>query len=334
MIILGIETSCDETAAAVVEDGRHIMSNVVASQVNEHSVYGGIVPEIASRRHVENISQVTEAAITDAGITLSQADAVAVTYTPGLIGALLTGVGFAKGLAYSSKKPLVPVHHLRGHIASLYLGYPSLTPPFICFVVSGGHSHLVEVKSHTEFKVLGRAVDDAAGEAFDKTARALGLGYPGGPAIESAAKTGNRENYSLPVPHTENPLDVSFSGLKTSVISIINRAAANGTELSKSDIAAAFQHRVVEMLADRLIFVAKERGLPAALCGGVAANTALRDRAEQLAEDNNVKLYLSGRGLCGDNAAMIASAGYYELIAGNTAELTLNAYASRDIETG
>ena len=331
MIILGIETSCDETSAAVVEDGRNKLSNVVISQIEEHRIYGGVVPEIASRRHVEQICQVAESALSEAGVNLSDIDAVAVTYAPGLIGALLSGVGFAKGLAFTIKKPLIPVHHLRGHIASLYLTYSSLEPPFVAYIISGGHSHLVEVSGYTDFRVFGRAVDDAAGEAFDKVSRILGLGYPGGPAIESAAKAGDRERFKLPDPRTENPMDVSFSGLKTAVINHVNKSSDHGDKTFIADMAAAFQYRSVEMISARLINAAKIKRLSPALCGGVAANAALRERVLCLAKNEDLEVYFADKTLCSDNAAMIASAGYYEYKTGNTADLSLNAYASRDI---
>lgn len=334
MKILGIETSCDETAAAVVTDGRDIKSNVVVSQIAEHRLYGGVVPEIASRRHIEHVSSVVRAALEDASMSLGDIDAVAVTYAPGLIGALLAGVGFAKGLAYATKKPLIPVHHLRGHIASLYLTDRGLEPPFVALVASGGHSHVVEVKGYTRFKVLGRSVDDAAGEAFDKVARTLGLGYPGGPEISRLAKSGDPARYELPTPHTENPLDVSFSGLKTAVINIVNQAKMKEERIVKEDLAAAFEQRAVEMLATRLVETAAKRNLPATMCGGVAVNSALRERLSALAKERNIKTVFADPALCGDNAAMIAAAGYYEYLDKKVAPLSLNAYAMRDIEKG
>ena len=332
MKILGIETSCDETAASVVEDGRHILSNAVVSQMDEHRLYGGVVPEIASRRHVEQISYVTKAALDDAGLDVGSIDAIAVTHAPGLIGALLVGVNFAKGLSYAIGKPLIAVHHLRGHVASLYLSHGTLRPPFVAMAASGGHSHLVEVKGYTEFGILGRSIDDAAGEAFDKVARALGLGYPGGPAIAQIASNADKDAYKLPDPKTLNPLDVSFSGLKTAVINIINQSEMKGVELSKAGLAAAFQWRAAEMLTERLIKAAKEKGMPAALCGGVAVNETLRSMVSAEASKHSIEVFFAANELCSDNAAMIASAGYYELLASNTADMTLNAYASRSIE--
>lgn len=330
MVILGIETSCDETAAAVVRDGRQTLSSVVASQAAEHRLYGGVVPEIASRRHTENIVAVTERALSEADMALADIDAVAVTCAPGLIGALLAGLSFAKGLSYAMGKPLVPVNHLRGHIASLYLSNPALRPPFTAFVVSGGHSHLVHVKGYTEFEVLGRAVDDAAGEAFDKVARTLGLPYPGGPEISKLAQRG-KATYALPTPHTGGQYDVSFSGLKTAVLNIVNTAAMKGEQIRRADLAASFENKVVDILSARLVDAAARLGLPAALCGGVAVNSALRARVRALCEEKGVSLYLSGAALCGDNAAMIAAAGYYEYLGGARAPMDQNAFASAEL---
>lgn len=331
MLILGIESSCDETSAAVVRDGREVLSCAVSSQIAEHRLYGGVVPEIASRRHIENIGGVTEKALADAGLTLSEIDAVAVTYAPGLIGALLCGVSFAKGLSYAAGKPLIPTHHLRGHIAALYLSNGELKPPFVSLVVSGGHSHLVKVENYTKFTVIGRAVDDAAGEAFDKVARTLGLPYPGGPEISRLAKSGDPKAYPLPTPHTEHEYDVSFSGLKTAVINIVNTAKMKGEEINKENLAAAFESKVVDILTKRLIHCAKQEGLSASICGGVSINGALQLRARELCEEEGIKLYLPKKEYCGDNAAMIASAGYYEYLDGRRAGLDQNAYATMDI---
>lgn len=328
MLILGIESSCDETAAAVVKDGRKVVSSVVSSQIPIHRPYGGVVPEIASRCHVEMITEVTRQALSDAKVTLSEIDAVAVTYTPGLIGALLVGVNFAKGLSYAAKKPLIPVNHIKGHIAALYLQYPKLKPPFTALVASGGHSSLIDVESYTEFKVLGRAVDDAAGEAFDKVARVLGLPYPGGPEVSKLALTGDRHGYRLPDPHTDNPLDVSFSGLKTAVINIVNRAAMKKEPINKADLAASFEQRADEILSARL---ASTKYKSAALCGGVAQNRLLRDMCAEKCEELGIKLYLPAPELCGDNAAMIAAAGYYEYKNKVTAGLDLNARAVSEL---
>ncbi len=331
MLILGIESSCDETAAAVVEDGRRLLSSAVASQIPQHRLYGGVVPEIASRLHVENTVPVLEQALQSAGVSLGDIDAVAVTAWPGLIGALLVGVNFAKGLCLSTGLPLVPVHHLRGHVAALYITHPELRPPFVALVASGGHSHFLLVEDYTRFRVLGRAVDDAAGEAFDKVARVLGLGYPGGPEISKLAEQGDPSRYRLPDPHAGGEYDVSFSGLKTAVINIVHTAEMKGEPLDRASLAAAFQQRAVEMLAARLAEAAGERGLPAALCGGVAANSALRQRAEELCRGAGAPLFWPELSLCGDNAAMIASAGYFEFLGGSRADLSLNALATREI---
>ena len=333
MLILGIESSCDETAAAVVEDGRIIRSNQVASQAAEHNLYGGVVPEIASRRHIEAISAVVQAALDEAGITARGLEAVAVTFAPGLIGGLLVGVNFAKGLALAAQKPLVPVHHLRGHIAALYLTHPDLKPPFLCLVASGGHSHIIAVEDYTRFRVLGRTVDDAAGEAFDKVARTLGLGYPGGPAVAKAAQSGDPKAYRLPTPKLAGRYDVSFSGLKTAVLNLVNQAQMRGEEISIPDMAASFQYRVTEILAEKLMLAARETGAKkVCIAGGVAANLALRQLLERDCERIGAALYLPQLSLCGDNAAMIGSAGYYEYLAGARAGLELNGLATLPID--
>lgn len=333
MLILGIESSCDETAAAVVEDGRRIVSNVIATSVEEQALYGGVVPEIASRRHIESVSAVAQKALADAGVRAEDLDAVAATFAPGLIGAVLVGLNFAKGLSLSSGKPLVGVHHLRGHIAALYLTHPELKPPFLCLVVSGGHSHIVQVDDYTRFRVLGRTVDDAAGEAFDKVARTLGLGYPGGPAISKAAKEGNPHAYSLPVPHVEGPYNVSFSGLKTAVLNAVNQAQMKGEELNVADMAASFEWRIDEILANKLLAAAKDtEAKTLCLAGGVAANGLLRRLVEQGAAKLGIRVYLPDPALCGDNAAMIASQGYYEFTAGHVADLSLNGMATLPID--
>lgn len=331
MLIFGIESSCDETACAVVEDGRRVISSAVSSQIKDHRLYGGVVPEIASRLHVEAVCSVAEKAFSDAGMSVNDVDAVAVTYAPGLIGALLAGLGFAKGLAYSADKPLVPVHHLKGHIAALYLNNPELRPPFVALVASGGHSHVVHVKDYCEFEVLGRAVDDAAGEAFDKVARTLGLPYPGGVEVARLALTGDENKYKLPEPHTGGRYDMSFSGLKTAVINIVNQAGMKGEELDGPSLAASFQKRAVGMLAHRLADCSRELKLPAALCGGVAVNASLRDLAGQLCQKQGTELFLPLPEYCGDNAAMIAAAGYYELKNGARAPLSQNAFAAAEM---
>ncbi|MDL2323913.1 tRNA (adenosine(37)-N6)-threonylcarbamoyltransferase complex transferase subunit TsaD [Ruminococcaceae bacterium OttesenSCG-928-A16] len=333
MKILGIETSCDETAAAIVEDGRHLLANVIASSVKEQALYGGVVPEIASRRHIESISMVAQKALDDAGLAPEQLAGIAVTYAPGLIGALLVGVNFAKGLAFAAQKPLIPVHHLRGHIAALYLTHPGLQPPFLCLVASGGHCHFVQVNSTTSFAVLGRTVDDAAGEAFDKVARTLGLGYPGGPAVSKAAQTGSPTAYKLPTPHVEGPYNVSFSGLKTAVLNVANNAKMKNEPLDIPGLAASFEHKVADILATKLAAAARDTGATTlCLAGGVAANTLLRQKVQQQADLLGAELCLPKLAFCGDNAAMIAAQGYFELQAGHTSGWNLNGYATMPIE--
>lgn len=333
MYILGIESTCDETAAAVVKDGRELVSNVISTSVAEQALYGGVVPEIASRRHVEYISATVEKALADAGMTPAQLDGIAVSFAPGLIGAVLVGVNFAKGLAYAANKPLIPVHHLRGHIAALYLTHPDLKPPFLCLVASGGHSHIVQVSDYTHFTVLGRTVDDAAGEAFDKVARTLGLGYPGGPAISKAARTGNPKAYKLPVPHVEGKYNVSFSGLKTAVLNAVNQAEMRGETVNVADMAASFEHRIDEILADKLLAAAKDTGASTlCLAGGVAANSLLRCLLNEGAQKLGARLCLPAVEFCGDNGAMIASQGFYELQSGNVAGLDLNGLPTLPID--
>lgn len=334
MILLGIESSCDETAAALVEDGRSILSSVIASQVEEHKIYGGVVPEIASRRHSEAIVGVVQEALSQAGKSLADLDGIAVTYAPGLIGALLVGVNFAKGLALSTGLPLIPVHHLRGHIASNYLSSPGLEPPFLCLVVSGGHSHIVQVEDYTKLKILGRTRDDAAGEAFDKAARAMGIPYPGGVEMDRIAEEGDPAAYKLPHPHVEGaPLDFSFSGLKTAVLNLLNNARQKGEEISVPDLCASYRRAVVSCLTENFFKAAEMTGAKTlAAAGGVSANRLLRRELERLAGERGLPLYLPDKSLCGDNAAMIASQGYYEFLAGNTAGMDLNACAQRSIE--
>lgn len=335
MKILAFESSCDETAASVVEDGRHVLSNIVSSQIEIHRIYGGVVPEIASRKHAEVIAQITKEALKTAGCEFSDIDAVAVTYAPGLIGALLVGVNFAKGLALSLGVPLVPVHHLRSHIAANYIAHPELEPPFLCLVASGGHSHIVEVKSHTSFKVLGRTRDDAAGEAFDKAARSLGFPYPGGKFMDEAAHKGNADAVHFPRPKVDgSPYDFSFSGLKTAVINYVHNAQQKGMEINKNDVAASFQQAVVDMLSERLMLAADNLGYKKiAVAGGVAANSGLRERLEAECKKRGCSLYMPPLSLCGDNGAMVGSQGYYEFIAGNTAGPELNACANMEIDT-
>ncbi len=333
MFVLGIESTCDETAAAVVEDGRKVISNVIATSVKEQALYGGVVPEIASRRHAESISAVADKALADAGLTIADIGAVAVTFAPGLIGAVLVGVNFAKGLAYAAGKPLVPVHHLRGHIAANYLTHPALRPPFLCLVASGGHSHIVLVEDWCRYKVLGRTVDDAAGEAFDKVARTLGLPYPGGPSIAAAARGGDPKAYKLPVPHVEGRYNVSFSGLKTAVINEVHNAEQRGEPVNVADMAASFQERIDQILAKKLLAAAADTGaLTICLAGGVAANGRLRQLVNDGAQKLGAKIYLPELKYCGDNGAMIAAQGYYEYRDGNLADWTLNGLPTLPID--
>ena len=334
MKILSIESSCDETAAAVVEDGRKVLSSIVASQVEEHKIYGGVVPEIASRRHVEAISGVVSSALSEAGCTLKDIDAVAVTHAPGLIGALLVGVNYAKGITMASGLPLVPVHHLRSHIASNYITHPELKPPFLCLVVSGGHSHLVEVKDYTDFKVIGYTHDDAAGEAMDKAARAMGLPYPGGLNLDRVAKDGNNKAYKMPHPRVDGaPYDFSFSGLKTAVLNTINIANQKGEEINVPDLGASYIKAVVDCLTENTEKAAIDLGYEKiVLAGGVSANSVLRREMTALCEKHGWELYAPELKYCGDNAAMVGAQGYYEFLNGNTADLSLNACASLSIE--
>ncbi len=334
MYILGIESSCDETAASVVEDGRRVLSNVVASQVEEHRLYGGVVPEIASRRHAEAISGVVRQALEQADKTPAQLDGIAVTYAPGLIGALLVGVGFAKGLALATGKPLIPTHHLRSHIAANYLAHPELQPPFLCLVVSGGHSHIVQVEDYTHFRVIGHTRDDAAGECYDKAARAMGMSYPGGVALDKLAAEGNPAAYTLPRPRVEgSPYDFSFSGLKTAVINLLHNAQQKGETVNKADLCASFQHRVTEMLVENTMRAAADTGAHTiVLAGGVSANSGLRAGMETACARAGYRLFAPPLSLCGDNGAMVAAQGYYELLAGHTAGMELNAAATMSIE--
>ena len=334
MKILAIESSCDETAAAVVEDGRKVLSSAVNSQVEEHRKYGGGVPEIASRRHTENIVGIVDEALREAGCNLEDVDAVAVTAAPGLIGALLVGVNYAKGLALAAGKPLIPVHHIRGHIAANYLAHPDLKPPFLCLVASGGHSHIIEVKSYTEFSVIGKTRDDAAGEAFDKAARAMGYPYPGGVFVDKAAQKGDPAKYPLPHPKVEgSPYDFSFSGLKTAVINLIHNAAQKGQEVDTDSLCASFQKTVAEILTGRLMLAADTYGYRTiVVAGGVSANSGLRSMLENACQEQGYQLYMPPLNLCGDNAAMIGSQAYYEYLDGQIAGLSLNGTASMPID--
>ena len=334
MKILAIESSCDETAAAVVEDGRTVLSSAVNSQIAEHRKYGGVVPEIASRRHTENICAVVQQAMEEANATPGDIDAIAVTAAPGLIGALLVGVNFAKGLALAWNKPLIPVHHIRGHIAANYLAHPDLKPPFFCLVVSGGHTHMVEVRDYTDFRIIGRTRDDAAGEAFDKAARCLGFPYPGGVHMDRAGAEGNPHAYTLPSPKIEgHPYDFSFSGLKTAVINTVHNAGQKGEEIVVADMAASFGWTVAEMLTTRFCAAAAQLGhKTAALAGGVAANSRLRRRMEEGCAAQGITLCLPPLSLCGDNAAMIGSQAYYEYQAGHLADQSLNGRPAMEID--
>lgn len=327
VLILAIESSCDETAAAVVKNGREVCSNIISSQIDLHTLYGGVVPEIASRKHIEKINQVISAALLEAGVTLEDITAISVTYGPGLVGALLVGVAEAKAIAYAAKKPLVGVHHIEGHVAANFIEHKDLAPPFICLIVSGGHTHLVVVKDYGEFEIIGRTRDDAAGEAFDKVARAVGLGYPGGPKIDKAAKDGNPKAIEFPRARVDgNPYDFSFSGLKSAVLNYINRAKMQGEEIRVPDLAASFQEAVVDALAVRGIEAAKEYGYgKLAIAGGVASNQALRKRLEEDCKKNGIEFYYPSPVYCTDNAAMIGVAGYYEYRKGVRSGWDLNA---------
>lgn len=334
MRILSIESSCDETAAAVVEDGRNVISSVVASQVEEHKLYGGVVPEIASRRHAEAIVGVVNQALSDANTTLDDIDAIAVTHAPGLIGALLVGVNFAKGLSAATKKPLVPVHHLRSHIASNYISHKELKPPFLCLVVSGGHSHIVMVESYTKMRIIGRTRDDAAGEAFDKAARTMGIPYPGGIMLDKIAEDGNDSAFTLPHPKVDDcEYDFSFSGLKTAVINIIHNLEQKGEAVAVADVCASFRKAVVSCLTENFIKAAVDLGVTTLVtAGGVSANSLLRRELEHKCKLHGFDLYMPELSLCGDNAAMVGSQGYYEYISGNTATADLNAIATLPID--
>lgn len=334
MKILAIESSCDETAAAVVEDGRKVISSVVASQVEEHKLYGGVVPEIASRRHAEAIVPVVKNSLEQAELTLKEIDAIAVTYAPGLIGALLVGVNFAKGLSLSTGLPLVPTHHLRSHIASNYISNPDLKPPFLCLVVSGGHSHIVMVEDYTKMRIIGKTRDDAAGEAFDKAARTMGMPYPGGIALDKVAEDGDPFAFKLPRPTVSgSQYDFSFSGLKTAVINLIHNSAQKGIELNKADVCASFRYAVVDCLKTNFLKAAEDLKVDKlVIAGGVSANRLLRSSLQKECDKHGLAFYMPEKSLCGDNAAMVGSQGYYEFLSGNIASTDLNAYATMSIE--
>lgn len=333
MRILAVESSCDETAVAIVEDGRKVLTDCIASQVELHRIYGGVVPEIASRMHIEAIYALADQALEKTGLTRSQLDAVAVTYAPGLIGAVLVGVNFAKAAALALQKPLIPVHHIRGHIAANYLAFPELKPPFLCLVVSGGHTMIVDVQDYTKMEILGTTLDDAAGECFDKVARVLGMPYPGGAALDKAAQSGDDQRYPLPRSKPGvNPFDMSFSGLKTAALNLIHHAEQVGEELVIPDLCASFSAAVSDTLVPRVIRALEQTGYrQLAVAGGVAANSRIRHDLTLAAQQCGVSIFMPPLNLCGDNAAMIGSQAYYEYQAGNIADMNLNAYATKSI---
>jgi len=328
MNILAIESSCDETSAAVVQNGRKVLSNIIASQIDIHKKYGGVVPEVASRAHVEVISSVVEEALSKAEVTLEDIDAVAVTYGPGLVGALLVGLQYAKGLAYAIKKPLIGVNHIEGHISANFIQYEDLEPPFVCLVVSGGHTYIVYMKDYGEFKIIGQTRDDAAGEAYDKVARAIGLGYPGGPKIDKLSKEGNPDAIKFPRANFHDPvtLDFSFSGLKSAVLNYLNQMSMKGEEVNKADVAASFQKAVVDYLSDNSMRACKLLGAnKLCVAGGVASNSCLRDKLMDEGRKNGIAILFPDMILCTDNAAMIGSAAYFEFLKGRTSPMNLNA---------
>ena len=333
MNILAVESSCDETAVAIVRNGREILTDCIASQVDLHRLYGGVVPEIASRKHIEAISGLADQALAETGLSRADIDAVAVTYAPGLIGAVLVGVNFAKAAAFAMKKPLIPVHHIRGHIAANYLAYPELEPPFLCLVVSGGHTMIVEVKDYTEMNILGTSLDDAAGECFDKVARVLGMPYPGGSALDKMAQQGNDKQYELPRSRPgENPYNMSFSGLKTAALNLIHHAGQVGEELHIPDLCASFSAAVSDTLVPRVVMSMEQTGhRKIAVAGGVAANSRIRHDILEAAGKLNAQVFMPPLRLCGDNGAMIGAQAYYEFLAGNVADMSLNAYATKSI---
>ena len=333
MNILAVESSCDETAVAVVRDGRQILTDCIASQVDLHRLYGGVVPEIASRKHIEAIYGLADQALERSGLTRQQIDAVAVTYAPGLIGAVLVGVNFAKAAAFAMNKPLIPVHHIRGHIAANYLAYPALEPPFLCLVVSGGHTMIVEVKDYTEMSILGTSLDDAAGECFDKVARVLGMPYPGGAALDRAAQQGDETRYALPRSKPgENPYNMSFSGLKTAALNLIHHAEQVGEPLDIPGLCASFSAAVSDTLVPRMVLAMEQTGYrKIAVAGGVAANSRIRRDILAAAEALGAQVFMPPLSLCGDNGAMIGAQAYYEYLAGNVADMSLNAYATKSI---
>lgn len=327
ILILAIESSCDETAAAVVRNGREVLSNIISSQIELHKLYGGVVPEIASRKHIEKINQVIEEALSTANVTLQDIDAVGVTYGPGLVGALLVGVAEAKAISYAAGKPLVGVHHIEGHVSANYIENKELEPPFLCLIVSGGHTHLVIVRGYGKYEIIGRTRDDAAGEAFDKVARAIGLGYPGGPKIDKLSKEGDKKAIFFPRAHIEGaPYDFSFSGLKSAVLNHINSCEMKNIKINNADIAASFQEAVIDVLVSKAMLAAKDFGMKkVAIAGGVAANSSLREAMQSACLENNFEFYHPSPILCTDNAAMIGAAAYYEYMNGTRSGLDLNA---------
>ncbi len=333
MNILAVESSCDETAVAIVRDGRQVLTDCIASQVDLHRLYGGVVPEIASRKHIEAIYGLADQALKNANMTRSDIDAVAVTYAPGLIGAVLVGVNFAKAAAFAMDKPLIPVHHIRGHIAANYLAYPELEPPFLCLVVSGGHTMIVEVKDYTDMNILGTSLDDAAGECFDKVARVLGMPYPGGAALDRTSQQGDETKYSLPRSKPgENPYNMSFSGLKTAALNLIHHAQQVGEEIDIPSLCASFSAAVSNTLVPRMVMAMEQTGYrKVAVAGGVAANSRIRRDILAAAQQLGAQVYMPPLSLCGDNGAMIGAQAYYEYLAGNTADMSLNAYATKSI---
>ena len=333
MNILAVESSCDETAVAIVKDGREVLTDCIASQVELHRIYGGVVPEIASRKHIEAVYELADQALENAGLSRQQIDAVAVTYAPGLIGAVLVGVNFAKAAALAMDKPLIPVHHIRGHIAANYLAYPELKPPFLCLVVSGGHTMIVDVEDYTRMKILGTTLDDAAGECFDKVARVLGMPYPGGAALDKAAALGDETKYTLPRSKPgQNPLDMSFSGLKTAALNLIHHAEQVGEQLDINSLCASFSAAVSDTLVPRVVMAMEQTGRKKlAVAGGVAANSRIRADILTAAQKLGAEVFMPPLSLCGDNAAMIGAQAYYEYMAGNVAGMELNAYATKSI---
>ena len=333
MNILSVESSCDETAVAIVRDGRQVLTDCIASQVDLHRLYGGVVPEIASRKHIEAIYGLADEALETAGLTRGDIDAVAVTYAPGLIGAVLVGVNFAKAAALALQKPLIPVHHIRGHIAANYLAYPDLEPPFLCLVVSGGHTMIVEVRDYTDMNVLGTSLDDAAGECFDKVARVLGMPYPGGAALDKASQLGDETKYVLPRSKPgENPYNMSFSGLKTAALNLIHHAQQVGEEIDIPSLCAGFSAAVSDTLVPRMVMAMEQTGhRKIAVAGGVAANSRIRRDILHAAEQMGAQVYMPPLSLCGDNGAMIGAQAYYEYLTGNVADMRLNAYATKSI---